>query len=210
MSKNAVRGAAKRRYDMINLLPEPKQLRDCGGLTKPFGKLCFAAEGGANVGELMELARLRFWNCPDIGLCRCCEACEQSITLRAVPSLAGITADNQELLLSQGYHLMIAPGEITLRYENKAGYLNGITSIKQLLLQENGGYRLPLCEITDYPSLPVRAVAPTFSWYAGYGRIGFDCQLWGYEQWVEFVNICLDNKINQMNMVMYGYWPFEM
>ena len=27
---------------------------------------------------------------------------------------------------------------------------------------------------------------------------------------MEFINICVDNKINQMNMVMYGYWPFEM
>ena len=34
--------------------------------------------------------------------------------------------------------------------------------------------------------------------------------MWGYDEWVEFINICVDNKINQMNMVMYGYWPFEM
>ncbi len=195
---------------MINLLPEPKQLRDCGGLTKPFSKICVATEGGADATALIELARLRFWNRREIDFCRCCEACEDSIALRAVPSLAGIAADNDELFKSQGYHLNIGPGEITLRYESRAGYINGITSIKQLLRQEAGGFKLPLCEIADYPSLPVRAVAPTFSWYAGYGRIGFDCQLWGYDQWVEFINICLDNKINQMNMVMYGYWPFEM
>ena len=56
----------------------------------------------------------------------------------------------------------------------------------------------------------MRAVAPTFSWYAGYGRIGFDSQLWGYDEWAEFLNVCLDNKINQFNMVMYGYWPFDL
>ena len=32
----------------------------------------------------------------------------------------------------------------------------------------------------------------------------------GFKEWMEFINICVDNKINQMNMVMYGYWPFEM
>ncbi len=31
----------------------------------------------------------------------------------------------------------------------------------------------------------------------------------GYDKWVEFLNVCMDNKINQFNMVMYGYWPFE-
>ena len=36
-----------------------------------------------------------------------------------------------------------------------------------------------LCVKYSYPSVPVRAVAPTFSWYAGCGRIGFDSQLWG-------------------------------
>ena len=56
----------------------------------------------------------------------------------------------------------------------------------------------------------MRAIAQTFSWYAGYGRFGFDSQLWGYEDWVQYLNICLDNKINQFNLVMYGYWPFDM
>jgi hypothetical protein len=42
------------------------------------------------------------------------------------------------------------------------------------------------------------------------GRIGFDMQLWGYEQWVEYLNIAIDHKINQFNMVLYGYWPFKM
>ena len=35
-------------------------------------------------------------------------------------------------------------------------------------------------------------------------------QLWGFEEWKQYLNICLDNKINQFNLVMYGYWPFEM
>src|SRR5699024_695412 len=49
----------------------------------------------------------------------------------------------------------------------------------------------------------------TFAWYAGYGRIGFDMQLWGLNEWKEYLNICADFKINQFNMCMYGYWPFE-
>ena len=100
--------------------------------------------------------------------------------------------------------------QVVISYETKIGYINAVTSLKQLLDEKNGSYILPTCHITDYPSLPVRAIAQTFAWYAGYGRIGFDSQLWGYKEWKEYLNICLDNKINQFNLVMYGYWPFEM
>ena len=97
-----------------------------------------------------------------------------------------------------------------LRYENRVGFLNGMTTLKQLLEKSKDSFVLPICHITDWPSLEVRAIAQTFSWYAGYGRFGFDSQLWGFEEWKQYLNICLDNKINQFNLVMYGYWPFEM
>lgn len=101
--------------------------------------------------------------------------------------------------------------EAVLRYESSVGFVNGVTSLKLLLKgTEENGFTLPLCHITDYPSIPVRAIAQTFSWYAGYGRFGFDSQLWGYEDWVQYLNICLDNRINQFNLVMYGYWPFDL
>jgi hypothetical protein len=192
---------------MINLLPEPKQLLETGGFTKAFGEICFEAAPGADAQELAELARLRFWNYKDLRIGD--SPCGGSMRLRAIPSLDGIKTENEELFRSQGYCLEITRNEIILKYQSSAGYINGLTSIKQLLKAEGVSFMLPLCELTDYPSLPVRAVAPTFSWYAGYGRIGFDSQLWGFDEWVGFINICLDNKINQMNMVMYGYWPFE-
>lgn len=188
---------------MINLLPEPKTLTEKGGFTKAFININFESLDK----ELIEIAKLRFWNYKEIGICE--SGGNDAIALRINPTLEGIKAENENLFKSQGYCLDIDKNIITLSFENKAGYINGITSIKQLLIAENGEFKLPLCSIIDYPSLPVRAVAPTFSWYAGYGRIGFDCQLWGFDEWVEFLNICLDNKINQFNMVMYGYWPFE-
>ena len=188
---------------MIHLFPEPKQVLDKEGLGRAFRKLCFPnAEP-----ELIEIARLRFWNYRDIEIV----PGEAPGALRVVveKSLAGIESDKPELLKQQGYALTVTDDAVAIRCENRAGYINAVTSVKMLLQSCADGFRLPLCEIADWPSLPVRAVAPTFSWYAGYGRIGFDCQLWGYDEWVEFMNICLDNKVNQFNMVMYGYWPFE-
>lgn len=189
---------------MINLLPEPKHIIDNNQYTKSFRNLTVDCPS-----PLRQLAKLRFWNYSDIiGE----DLPEEKSTFKIIvkDSLDGFTADNLTLFKEQGYHLCIKQDNAVLYYENKSGFINGITSLKVLLQKKGKGYILPCCEITDWPSIPVRAVAPTFSWYAGYGRIGFDCQLWNYEKWIEFLNISLDNKINQFNMVLYGYWPFEL
>ncbi|HWP67686.1 MAG TPA: glycoside hydrolase family 20 zincin-like fold domain-containing protein, partial [Rectinemataceae bacterium] len=135
---------------------------------------------------------------------------KEAINVTAVRSLAGIDTDNDDLFLKQGYFLKIGGDGIVVRYQEKSGFIYAITTLKQLLERKDDGFTLPFCEITDWPTVEHRAVAPTFSWYAGYGRIGFDMQLWGYDEWLEYLNVCIDNKINQMNMVMYGYWPFEL
>lgn len=188
---------------MINLLPQPKHLTDLGGVTPAFTG--FHVTGADS--DMLEIARLRFWNYQDLKLSPA--PFEGSFPLKVVPQLDRQALMDQPLFIEQGYQFEIHPEAITLKYQHNAGFINGVTSIKQLLKERDGAFVLPLCEVADYPSLKVRAIAPTFSWYAGYGRIGFDMQLWGEEEWVEFLNISLDNKINQFNMVMYGYWPFE-
>lgn len=193
---------------MITLLPEPKVLQEREGTSASFRSLCLSFEDRENAGELLSIATMRFWNYKDIPVCGC-GACREGYPVSVVRGLNAQT-EQEDLFRAQGYQLVITQQQATLHYENNAGYINGITSLKGLLIKDGAAYRLPCCEIIDYPSLPVRAVAPTFSWYAGYGRLGFDSQLWGYDEWVEFLNVCLDNKINQFNMVMYGYWPFEM
>lgn len=194
---------------MIQLLPEPKCVKEKQGTTKKFTGICFHwEENEKTASELLELAGLRFWDYKEITLDTV--SSEENIDVYFITSLEGITAENEELLKEQGYDLDIEPKKVVVKYENRQGYINAITSIKQLLQEEGNKYLLPAVHITDYPSLPVRAIAQTFSWYAGYGRFGFDSQLWGYDEWMEYLNICLDNKINQFNLVMYGYWPFEL
>ena len=190
---------------MIHLFPEPKNLVDKNALSRVFDavQILDAQE------EWLEIARLRFWNYPEIAIGA--QEAPGAIKLRLERSLEGVEveAGKEDLFKTQGYCLNIEKDAIAIRFEGRCGYINAVTSLKMLLRPVQGGFCLPQCEIVDYPSLAVRAVAPTFSWYAGYGRIGFDCQLWGFEEWKQFLNICLDNKINQFNMVMYGYWPFE-
>lgn len=190
---------------MIHLFPEPKNLVDKNALSRVFDavQILDAQE------EWLEIARLRFWNYPEIAIGA--QEAPGAIKLRLERSLEGVEVETgkEDLFKTQGYCLNIEKDAIAIRFEGRCGYINAVTSLKMLLRPVQGGFCLPQCEIVDYPSLAVRAVAPTFSWYAGYGRIGFDCQLWGFEEWKQFLNICLDNKINQFNMVMYGYWPFE-
>ena len=180
---------------MINILPEPKLLRESGGFTAPIAGFQVCDE------EVRELARLRFWNHPEYTF-----SPDEGFPLTVLPSLDGVECERRDLLLDQGYALDVTESGVRLRYEGRAGLINGLTTLKLLLADG----RLPLCEIVDWPSLPVRAIAQTFSWYAGYGRLGFDSQLWGYDEWAEYLNVCLDNKINQFNLVMYGYWPFDL
>ncbi len=189
---------------MINLLPEPKFITEREGNTAPFTRIQLIGADEA----LAELARFRFRSCPALSIALKGDA-EASLRLELLPSLERKGPENNGLFASQGYHLTIDTNGATLSYGHRAGLIHGLSSIKVLLLDTGGAYILPCCEITDWPSLAVRAVAPTFSWYAGYGRIGFDSQLWGYEEWESFLDDCLDNRINQLNMVMYGYWPFE-
>ena len=196
---------------MINLLPEPKQVRDDHTISKNFKKISFILSSELkNSDEYLDIAKMRFWNYPEIEICagNCQE--DECFTVYVHNSLPVIDSENEEHFQSQGYQLTITENEAQLHFEQKAGFINSVTSLKILIEAKAGAYSLPCCQITDWPSIPVRAIAPTFSWYAGYGRIGFDSQLWGFEEWVEFLNINLDNKINQFNLLMYGYWPFDL
>ncbi len=196
---------------MLKLLPEPKRAVENRGYTTSFRNIGIGLEAlpSPEKQEYLEIARMRFWNRKELGIVPE-GGSEGCIEATIIPSLANIEADGGDLFLKQGYYLNVDRDAIVLKYQNKAGFINAITTLKQLLKKNGDGFALPLCEITDWPTLEHRAVAPTFSWYAGYGRIGFDMQLWGYDEWLEYLNVCIDNKINQMNMVMYGYWPFEL
>ena len=191
---------------MIDLLPEPKVVHEDGNKTKKFKNLWLKSEQGISE-ELIALSRERFWNYQEVKIN---ETEENILEVMLVDSLDNIDSDQKKLFQEQGYDINNSKENVILRYENRVGFLNGMTTLKQLLEKSKDSFVLPICHITDWPSLEVRAIAQTFSWYAGYGRFGFDSQLWGFEEWKQYLNICLDNKINQFNLVMYGYWPFEM
>lgn len=197
---------------MIRLFPEPKNITEGHSNTGLFNSICLNVDGGIFTPlEVLEIAKFRFWNHKEIDI-SLQEEKKNSIPLNIVYGMDSTDVPEKELPLfnEQGYMLSINEKEINLCYTGRQGLVNGLTSLKLLIYKEGEDCKLPTCEIKDWPSLAVRAVAPTFSWYAGYGRIGFDSQLWGFDEWVEFLNVSLDSKINQFNMIMYGYWPFEL
>ena len=194
---------------MLKLLPEPKFVKETKENTFTFSSICLQTKGNEKLSldDLLELSRLRFWNQKNVTIGT---QLEKAFVVEIKASLDMIELQDRDLFEAQGYFLKITKKKATIHYESRSGFIYGITTLKQILKLNPRGFVLPVCEIIDFPSIPVRAVANTFSWYAGYGRIGFDMQLWGYEQWVEYLNIAIDHKINQFNMVLYGYWPFEM
>lgn len=198
----------------MQILPEPKQLTLHGGQSPAFRALTleYAAGQAIEVSELAELATLRFWDYPDLLADH-----DDALSVTVTADLSDVDVACRGLFEEQGYVLEICAHGARLRYAQRQGYLNGLTTLKAMIADVDAARRgtgelfvLPTCLIVDHPSIPVRAVAPTFSWYAGYGRLGFDMQLWGRDEWVRYLNQCLDQKINQLNMVMYGYWPFAL
>ena len=141
---------------MINLLPEPKQIIEIGGFTKLFDRLSLGqSDNSQNQQELLELMRLRFWNYAELPIMQGKDGSGEGFTVKLLSSLEGIAADKPELFREQGYDLEIKEEEALLRFENKEGFINGVTSLKLFLKEdENGHFKLPLCHITDYPSLP--------------------------------------------------------
>lgn len=194
---------------MIATFPEPKTVLDRDGATDPFASLVFDVEdiGEVSADEVVRIAEFRLSAFPE--LLDATDGYRVEIRQGDAGEDAG---DKQSLFREQGYVLDIGADAATLYAQERAGLVNGLSTLKSLIAAEEAagnGTRLPLARIVDHPSIPVRAVAPTFSWYAGYGRMGFDMQLWGRDEWVDYLQHCLDNKINQLNMVLYGYWPFE-
>jgi hypothetical protein len=104
----------------------------------------------------------------------------------------------------------IGTGEhVTIYYAAKPGLVHALSTLKQLLSRRGDAFELPHVQITDYPNTEVRSVSTTFAWYAGFSRAGFDSQLWDLAQWEAFIDDCSDFKVNQVNLCMYGYWPFR-
>lgn len=194
---------------MYGLIPMPKHYKDKNERTKVFHTINFSTNE-ALAFDPVELGKMRFWNFEEITF-TVNEQSDQAIdVVLRVQSEVPEEVDRTDLYKKQGYTLEVNQDQIELDFIEKDGFINGLSTLKQLI-EETGeqSFVLKSASIIDWPSIEKRSVSNTFAWYAGYGRLGFDMQLWGLKEWKEYLNICADFKINQFNMCMYGYWPFE-
>lgn len=195
---------------MKKLIPLPKSVKEHKESTAVFKGLHFETnDTNKKDFDVKELITIKMWNYSNIAISFDNEedACFYRVILKdkaETPKEADIT-----LYEKQGYTIFADKKHCEICFVNKEGLVNALSTFKQLFEKQDDGYTLVCCEIQDWPTIEQRSVSNTFAWYAGYGRLGFDMQLWGYDEWVEYLNICSDFKINQFNMCMYGYWPFE-
>jgi hypothetical protein len=118
----------------------------------------------------------------------------------------------ENLFKLQGYVIEIKEKKINIYFNNYRGAVYSISTLKQLIREKTDqtGHYISEVFILDYPEIEKRSISSSgFTWYAGYGRVGFDMQLWGFEQWKEFLELSSDYKITQLIICLYGYWPFE-
>ncbi|SDE10443.1 Glycosyl hydrolase family 20, domain 2 [Paenibacillus sp. UNCCL117] len=191
------------------LLPTPKSAVERHGALK-LGKRSVRLKADASLEGAAPLIRLEL---EKMGLATAPAeegAHESMITLRGRETMS---AETRELLgrqahPAQAYRLEIAPDGATVCALEREGALHGIATLLQLL-EEAGDAGIPAVEITDGPDIARRIISPTLTWYAGFARAGFGTQLWDGERWKSFVDWCFRRKINALNIVMYGFWPFE-
>lgn len=191
------------------LFPEPKMAQWAGMTTQQFARFDIDIDSTVSddvARDLDGILASRFWDYPEV-IASDGDAPSLLLVIRGDPE--GDEIEDPELFEEQGYRLEIRFDRVEVAASGRQGFVNALTTIKMLLSESCGRLVLEQGTVVDYPAIPVRAVAPTLSWYAGYGRIGFDMQLWGLPEWKQFVDHCVDYKINQMNVVMYGYWPFS-
>lgn len=193
---------------MHGLIPEPKVYKSFNNSTKTFNGFNFILKSKDSKEDLAEIIDLRMWNYKEIQIAFD-QKQEDFIDIIVSNEIKSSDVPKDELFIKQGYELNIEDDHVSIGYTERDGFINALSTLKQLLKVKDDKYYFEYTSIIDWPSIEKRSVSNTFAWYAGYGRIGFDMQLWGYEEWVEYLNICVDFKINQFNMCMYGYWPFE-
>ncbi|QJD85414.1 hypothetical protein [Cohnella herbarum] len=196
---------------MRALLPEPKSYRYGEGSTERLLGFNLVTSDVTDLSfDPKEIVEMKLWNYSDLSV-RVNEAGSLFVNVHLHDRLPDDDKiDRPDLFALQGFSLLIDQNSVHIGFGHRDGYVNAWSTLKQLLRShDEGGYVLDTIDVMDWPSIEKRSVSNTFAWYAGYGRIGFDMQLWGYDEWIEYLNMCSDLKINQFNMCMYGYWPFR-
>lgn len=193
---------------MYGLIPMPKKYQAINEKTKTFSTINFIVDTELEI-DPVRLGKMRFWNYTDISFTLNEQSTDAIDVVLNVQTVVPVNVDRKDLYEKEGYALEVGNGQIKLSFMDKDGFINGLSTLKQLIEVIEEKFVFKAASIIDWPSIEKRSVSNTFAWYAGYGRIGFDMQLWGLEEWKEYLNICADFKINQFNMCMYGYWPFE-
>lgn len=196
---------------MRGIIPEVKQHSQEETYTRIFDSfqldLCEPELYNIEIKDAQEILKMKFWNYKALQ-----KEGQNPITIRVEGAEENLFsgAQNVELARKQGYLLRVQEHIITISCMQEDGYKNALSTLKQLVEKREESFCIRQVHICDWPTIEYRSLSTTFAWYAGYGRYGFDMQLWGLTEWKEFLYICSDYKINQLNLCLYGYWPFEM
>jgi hypothetical protein len=203
---------------MYKILPYPKIKRDSKKKISSFKSLIIKFEKCDKVliKKIMEVLRIKLGNFESLNIFfDLNKTLDEALEINMKYGLEYYSQDIENgykcLFKSQGYVLNAQNEKIDIYFNDYRGAIYSISTLKQIIYEkeENSTFYINDVFILDYPEIENRSLSTTFTWYAGYGRVGFDMQLWGFEQWKDFLELCSDYKITQLNLCMYGYWPFE-
>jgi Glycosyl hydrolase family 20, domain 2 len=191
---------------MVKVLPSPRSFDRLDDDVTTLAALAFDL-GGADLAE--ELIQQKFGSLQGLHVALGREgAPEPAVSVVVRQEASFLPGDLAAYPRDEAYSIR-AGEDVLIGYAGKPGLINALSTLKQLLSRRGDAFVLPHVRITDYPNTEIRSVSTTFAWYAGFSRAGFDSQLWDLREWKAFIDTCSDFKVNQVNMCMYGYWPFR-
>jgi len=193
--------------NMKKIMPQPKVINTTRKKTKTFRLLDFENKN-LKLDDWRIIVENKMWNVHGLSITAGAQERTDGYMVAIYGSAEVPPGADDRLFRLQGYTLRVEEKTCELFCFSREGLVYALATIKQMLEGSQEGFYMEQCSVSDWPAVEMRAVSNTFAWYAGYGRMGFDMQLWGFEEWKEYLDICSDFKINHFNMCMYGYWPF--
>ncbi len=126
--------------------------------------------------------------------------CEATADASLVITLQGGDAPEGVKNPAQGYSVKAEKEAITLTAFGEAGAYYAVTTLLQILKEEDGAFAIPAFDLLDYPDLAKRG---------HFVETRFGTDLMELEDWKQVVDAMVDVKENQLTVSVYGCWSMQ-
>src|SRR5690625_8046546 len=116
---------------MYSLIPMPKKYQAVNEKTKTFSTINFIVDTELEI-DPVRLGKMRFWNYTEISFTLNEQSTDAIDVVLNIQTVVPVDIDRKELYEKEGYALEVENGQIKLDFMDKNGFINGLSTLKQL------------------------------------------------------------------------------